>query len=71
MFPQGGGPSSGNGFTTSSVIQQNNSLLGNPQFQNGQFPTVDPASLNSTAPQSGAPPGVTNMIKALKGGGTQ
>ena len=71
MFPQTGGPQSGNGFTTSSIIQQNNGLLGNPQFNGAALPTVDPSTMNSTAPQSGSPPGVTNMIKALKGGGTQ
>ena len=68
MFPQTGGPQTGNGFTTSAILQQNNSLLGNPQFQNTGMPAMDPGNTNTTAPQSSINPGVANMVKALKGG---
>lgn len=69
MFPQGNptqaGPQTGNQFTTSAINQQNNGLLGAPQFQsalNNQIPT------NSTAPSSSTTnPQVASMIKALKG----
>ena len=63
------GPAASNGFTTSAALQQNNSLLGNTQFQGqNSSPGVDPAAFNSTAPLSGANPAVTSMVKALKGG---
>ncbi len=68
MFPQS--PQANNGFTTSTALQQNNSLLGNPQFQSGGAqPTMDAGVLNSTAPQSSTTnPAVANMVHALKGG---
>ncbi len=67
---QTGGPQTGNEFPTSSIIQQNNQLLGNPQIQSAALlPTSDPGSFNTTAPQSSfTNPGVANMVKALKGG---
>lgn len=68
MF-QTGGPQTGNQFTTSSILQQNNSLLGNPQFQNTNTSVgADTSAFNSTAPQSSGNPAVASMVKALKGG---
>lgn len=68
MF-QTGGPQTGNQFTTSSILQQNTGLLGNPQIQsNAGLSQPDPSQFNSTAPQSTNNPAVTNMVKALKGG---
>lgn len=69
MFPQfapGNGPQIGNGFTTSAMQQQSNSLLGQTPFQ----PMMGGADLhNNTAPQSSTTnPAVANMVKALKGG---
>jgi hypothetical protein len=55
-----------NGPTTSSMVQQNNGLLGAQQIQsvNASMPNIS----NSTAPSSSAPnPVVANMVKALKG----
>lgn len=68
MFPQFSG-GTGGGFNTSSVLQQNTSLLGNPQIQSTSMPAFDPGNLgNSTAPQSSTTnPNVANMVKALKG----
>lgn len=66
MFPQNG-PQTGNQFTTSAINQQNNSLLGAPQFQ----PTTNVVDglFNNTAPQSSTTnPNVAGMVKALKGG---
>ena len=68
MFPQSG-PQTGNGFTTSSVLQQNTGLLGNPPIGANTMPTVDAGVINSTAPQSSTTnPAVATMVKALKGG---
>lgn len=68
MF-QTGGPQTGNQFTTSSILQQNTGLLGNPQIQsNAAMPKADPSQFNSTAPQSTNNPAVSTMVKALKGG---
>jgi len=64
MFPQTAGPQTGSGFTTSSMLQQNNSLLGNPQIQSTGAPIMNPPAMNTTAPGSA---GVASMIKALKG----
>jgi hypothetical protein len=68
MFPQSG-PQTGNGFTTSSILQQNTGLLGNTPFSGGAAPAFDPGVLNSTAPQSSSTnPAVAHMVQALKGG---
>ena len=59
------GPQTGNQPTTSSINQQNNGLLGNPQIQ---YAASNPFPMNSTAPTSSTTnPQVANMIKALKG----
>lgn len=63
-----GGPQTGEGFTTSAINQQNNSLLGAPptaQGLQGEL-SFDPQVLNSTNLQ--ANPNVASMLKALKGG---
>lgn len=64
MFGQNFGNQILDGFNTTATNQQNNSLLGAPQFQKPQM-AFDPESLNTTALQS--TPEVANMIKALKG----
>lgn len=69
MFPQfspGNGPQTGNGYTTSAMVQQSNGLLGQSPFQTQMnMPSIH----NSTAPMSSTTnPGVMNMVKALKGG---
>lgn len=68
MFPQNGpqnGPQTGTGYNTSSIVSQNNSLLGAPQIQANAY---NPIPMNSTAPASSTTdPQVANMIKALKG----
>lgn len=67
MFPQTGGPQTGNQPTTSAILQQNTSLLGNPQIQSAA-PPIAPV-INSTAPGSSTTnPQVAGMVKALKGG---
>jgi len=55
-----------NKYTTSSLMQQNNTnLLGNPQFQTA----AAIPNFNTTAPGSSfQSPAIANMIKALKGG---
>ena len=74
MFPEAqnlNGPATGNQPTTSSIVQQNTSLLGNPQFQPNYsgLPSNDPGFLNNTAPQSSTTnPAIASMVKALKGG---
>lgn len=76
MFPEAqSGPQTGNGFTTSAINQQNNSLLGNPQAQSTGTALPTSPIMNSTDPLSmsvnnggGANPQMTNMIKALRGG---
>lgn len=71
MFPQNsGGPQTGGQFTTSSILQQNNSLLGNPQGAQAvtSMPMFNPGLGNSTAPASSTTnPNVANMVAALKG----
>jgi hypothetical protein len=70
MFPQDiSGPTTGNQPTTSSIVQQNNSLLGNPQFQATQATPPNISSIaNSTAPGSSTTdPHVAAIVKALKG----
>lgn len=68
MFPDNGGPQTGNGFATSAVNQQNNSLLGNPQIQSTAMPMFAPNNgANTTAPLSSSNPNVSNMVQALKG----
>lgn len=78
MNPVTGGPSTGNEFTTSSVLQQNNSLLGNPQIpaaagsNNPMIPSFDPQMMTNSTQGQMAQPGmqnnVQNMIKALQNG---
>jgi len=70
MFPQYGpqmGPAATNGWSTSSSVAQNNSLLGaQPTLPQNQTP-----NMNTTAPLSSNTnmhPAVQNMINALKGG---
>lgn len=68
MFQEGmfgGGPQTGNGFTTPDINQQRSNLTGNPQIQAAAMPSFDIGALNSTAVQN---PNIANMVKALKGG---
>lgn len=69
MFPEAqAGPQTGNGYSTSSINQQNNSLLGNPQTQSAGVPLMNPSATNTTDPMSAGNPQMANMIKALRGG---
>lgn len=70
MFPEIAAPPAGNGYATSAINQQNNSLLGNQQVQSTGMPLDSPISTNTTAPLSSINPHVANMVQALKGAGS-
>jgi hypothetical protein len=71
MFPLDNpqsGPATGNGFTTSAILQQNTNLLGAPQVQTSAMSQGIPNFNTNTAPASSTTnPVISNMVKALKG----